>query len=427
MRSRRIAVVVLTVLALFVMSAVPALANGSDELGPPTGITIASGTGIAVGGTGLASGSGTITFSVPSGATVEQVILYWEGQYTEGNSDDTAVVDGTEYEGDLVGTSYFGQFIGSGYADVWSDTYRLDITDLKLWGTFNSVNVSGIVFDYDTDGAGILAIYSDGPTPSTIDVRDGNDGAFYGYTGDRQVTVPQTFTFPAWTETRTADLALFVSSANNQWDDDTYRPNVTTITGDVTETFDNLFSDSDGDHWDSVLLHITVPAGATTMTVQVNSEDDGSGFLPSSLFWIGAGLMVPPPPPPGCTLTQGYWKNHSSGDKYDSTWDAVGGPGALFFSTGDSWIDVFNTAPKKGNAFYILAHQYMAAVLNTYAGASQPASVVSAISQAGALLSSYSGSSLIPKSDPDRATAIWLAGILDDYNTGKIGPGHCSS
>lgn len=423
MRTRRSVLVVLAVLALIVMSALPALADGDQTLGTPS-ITIASGTGVAVGGTGLETGSGTISFDIPAGATVKQVILYWEGQRTSGSTgDSTATVDSLPVVGTLIGTSYF-------FDDFYSDTYRADITSLETWTTgTNSVDVSDLDgFDHITDGAGILAIYDSGSTAATIDVRDGNDGAYAGFPGDRQVTVAQTFTFPASTETRTADLALFASSANNQWDDDLYRPNVVAVSGDVTQTFNNVFSDADGPHWDSAMLHLTIPAGATSLTVQVQSADpEATGYRPSSLFWIGSGLMVPPPPPSGCTLTQGYWKTHAEGKKFDSTWDSVGGPNALFFASGDSWIDVFNTAPKKGNAFYILAHQYMAAVLNGYAGASQPASVVSAMSQASALLSFYSSSSLIPKSSPDRATAIMLAGILDDYNSGLIGSGHCSS
>lgn len=423
MRSRRSVMVTFFVVFVLVTAALPALADGSQTLGTPS-ITIADGTGVVVGGIGLSvdpAAGGTITFDVPAGATVKQVLLYWEGQYTDSNSDNLAEVDGTTVKGTLIGTSYF-------FGDNSSDTYRADITRLKSWGTgTNSVTVSELGgFDHETSGAGILAIYDDGGVAATIDVRDGNDGAFRDFDSPRDATVPQVFTFSASTETRTADLAMFVSSAGHGSD---FRPNVLAVSGDVTQTFDNLFADLDGDHWDSAMLHLTIPAGATTLTVEVQSEDGtGSGFLPSSLFWIGAGLMVPPPPS-GCTLTQGYWKTHYEGRKYDPTWALVGDPNAAFFDTGDSWIEVFKTAPKKGNAFYILAHQYMAAVLNGYAGASAPTAFHDALTDAYALLDYWdvAGPNLIPKTSPDRATAIALAGILDDYNSGDIGPGHCSS
>lgn len=68
--------------------------------------------------------------------------------------------------------------------------------------------------------------------------------------------------------------------------------------------------------------------------------------------------------------TPGFWKNHADATSrhYAVTWDLVGGPEAEFFRTGDSWLDVLNTPPE-GNAYYILAHQYVAAQLNVLYGA----------------------------------------------------------
>ena len=56
-----------------------------------------------------------------------------------------------------------------------------------------------------------------------------------------------------------------------------------------------------------------------------------------------------------CTFGVGYWKTHP--------WPARFDPGATFYSTGRRWSDVLNTPPE-GNAFYILAHQFIAAGLN---------------------------------------------------------------
>ena len=71
----------------------------------------------------------------------------------------------------------------------------------------------------------------------------------------------------------------------------------------------------------------------------------------------------------GCTLTQGYWKTHAAGKKFDAGWNLVGGPDAAFFASGSTWIQIFNTPPKGGNAYLQLAHQYMAAKLNALNGA----------------------------------------------------------
>ena len=49
-----------------------------------------------------------------------------------------------------------------------------------------------------------------------------------------------------------------------------------------------------------------------------------------------------------------------------------------FFTSGQTWFDVFWTAPQ-GNAYYNLAHQYMAAVLNQLAGASSTPEVDAAL------------------------------------------------
>jgi hypothetical protein len=129
----------------------------------------------------------------------------------------------------------------------------------------------------------------------------------------------------------------------------------------------------------------------------------------------------------GCTLTQGYWKTHSiygPAAKADPTWATVGGPDASFFGTSASWLQVFNTAPK-GNAYYVLAHQYMAAVLNKNAGTSTTAEVDAAMTWAFDAFTA----------NPNPASAFWVtnktaatgyAGTLDQYNNGLIGPGHCS-
>lgn len=125
----------------------------------------------------------------------------------------------------------------------------------------------------------------------------------------------------------------------------------------------------------------------------------------------------------GCTLTQGYWKTHSKYGPapYDSTW-AVIGEDTLFFNSGKSWITLFKTPPKGGDAYLQLAHQYMAARLNVEAGASVPSSVATALASATALFNSV-GSTF---NASQTTQARQLAGILGSYNEGALGPGHCS-
>src|SRR5207244_3282385 len=91
--------------------------------------------------------------------------------------------------------------------------------------------------------------------------------------------------------------------------------------------------------------------------------------------------------PTGCTLTQGYWKTHSAQGPapFDANWNNVpnvypGAPSGLaentpFYFSGQTWFQNFWTPPAGGNAYYILSHQYMAAVLNILNGASSTSAV----------------------------------------------------
>jgi hypothetical protein len=130
----------------------------------------------------------------------------------------------------------------------------------------------------------------------------------------------------------------------------------------------------------------------------------------------------------GCTLTQGYWKTHSDRGPapYDDAWKNLSAleEDTLFFNSGRTWYTVFGTAPA-GNAFYNLAHQYMAAKLNVLNGASSTAAVDSALSSAETLFNSLSaGGTTLTRAQ--RTQALALATTLDKYNNGLIGPGHCS-
>ncbi len=137
----------------------------------------------------------------------------------------------------------------------------------------------------------------------------------------------------------------------------------------------------------------------------------------------------------GCTLTQGYWKTHNAsfkgGAKADPAWLNIGAGGETtqFFTSGMTWFEVFNTPPK-GNAWYNLAHQYMAAKLNILNEAEAPAAVEDAIDDAealfgNALYNTPAEFAALGKKDPIRAEAITLAGILGSFNEGTTGPGHC--
>ncbi len=145
---------------LFILLALPSgvLADGNDELGPPS-ITIESGTGLIVAGAGLDSQPGIINLTVPTGATVAQVLLYWEGQTRLSSGalgDDTIVINAMEVTGTLI-----GEVERDDQSKSW--TYRADITGLGLITPGpNVLSVGGLAFDAFDNGAGILAIIDDG-------------------------------------------------------------------------------------------------------------------------------------------------------------------------------------------------------------------------------------------------------------------------
>jgi hypothetical protein len=130
-----------------------------------------------------------------------------------------------------------------------------------------------------------------------------------------------------------------------------------------------------------------------------------------------------------CTYTQGYWKNHAEvGSKqYDDTWDQLSEDGANtpFFCGGETYYEILQDDPQGGDAYYILAHQYIAAALNQLNGADLSA-VQNEFEQAEELLHDYtSGDVGLPGNSVLRDQFISLGETLDAYNNGIIGPGHC--
>jgi hypothetical protein len=130
----------------------------------------------------------------------------------------------------------------------------------------------------------------------------------------------------------------------------------------------------------------------------------------------------------GCTLTQGYWKTHSQVGPapYDNAWLNLSAAqeNTVFFLSGQSWIQVFGTPPA-GNAYYTLAHQYMAAKLNILNGASATPAVTSAMAAAEALFAANQPT-VVGKSKTLKDQFGALVGTLGSYNEGLTGPGHCS-
>ncbi len=276
----------------------PASADGTETLGPTT-IPLAEGTGIIVAGTGLFLQPSSFDVVVPADAIVEQVILYWESGHQNGDlsgefSDETLNVNGNE----LTATSHAGGpsvFFTRKGVDVITSTHRLDITSLGLVGPGTStLTVDGLDSDEIDDGAGVVVIYSQGGEVNDLQVFDGNDIAFAGFAPPRDTTVPQSYSFAPENRDRNADIGLMVTSTHTT---DTLasppRPSALLYTvGGVTTRINDPFPDTEGREFDSLTFPIVVPAGATDLTVQMLSDDNGTEFLPASLVWLVSTLAL---------------------------------------------------------------------------------------------------------------------------------------
>lgn len=149
-----------------------------------------------------------------------------------------------------------------------------------------------------------------------------------------------------------------------------------------------------------------------------------SGCEPGETGRVSAAHMSADAGPPvvnGCTLTQGYWKNHEE-------WPVGGLMIGLRWYTAGTLDDLLETEPR-GDASMILAHQLIAALLNRANGATPIAAINDALNW-------------MTLNDPGRPLAYGIAArttagqqavalsrLLDVYNNGRTegGPGHCSS
>jgi hypothetical protein len=176
----------------------------------------------------------------------------------------------------------------------------------------------------------------------------------------------------------------------------------------------------------------------------------GTTNTTSTVVTASASIDVTIECPEGCTLTQGYWKTHNpsfaaarngNGPPPDETWEELpDGEQSGFFTTGlnsypaagpnppsFTWFNVFWTAPK-GNAYYNLAHQYMAAKLNILDNVTPTQDVADAIADAEALFAVWTPAAVgaLKGNNATRAEFIELAGILGAFNEGLLGTEHCT-
>ncbi|UCG53702.1 MAG: hypothetical protein JSW58_09160 [Candidatus Latescibacterota bacterium] len=345
--------------------------DGTETLGIPS-ITIAEGTGLAIGGAGLRfTQPGTITIpdaDIPDGATIEQVLLYWEGFNSSASGDGQVTVNGTHpVTGVQLNNPTLFFTSGGGGPENWSVAYRADITSLGLIdpNVTNNITVEDYVVNRP-NGAGLLVIYDDGSDAVVAGVRDGDDCAYHAFPPTLDTTVEQIFNFPAASSARTATLNLMAGSVQME------RPNrvLLRFDGGSPVYVDNPFGDTEGEDFDAVEIQVTVPAGVTSMSAQCLSEaPPGEPGDPASLVWICAALEIPIERE-GESCTPGYWKNFRM---HYCEWDAAGYTptmdfdatfGTDYFNPDISLMSALRARGGDGNGYGRLARHGTAALLN---------------------------------------------------------------
>ena len=280
----------LTLASLLLALGTSAFAEGTETLNAPTGIQLQQGTDYILAGAGLAdTGVGTASLFVPDGASVVQVLAYWDGLALENDlpgSTDTIELNGIEVTGTLIGgpSAFIGQFN--------SFSYRADVTALGLiTAGENNVTAEGLDFGFRNNGFGLIVITDDGQATETVGLVDGSDFAFGDFAAPYDTTDLQTFTFEASDEVRLAQLGMFVTGV------DLNRPSVIEVTiGDNVTRLADLLGSNSGAQFDVQEFTFDIDPGITSLSVRVLSEDSGVGPLAggdiASLNWIAAGLSI---------------------------------------------------------------------------------------------------------------------------------------
>ena len=124
-----------------------------------------------------------------------------------------------------------------------------------------------------------------------------------------------------------------------------------------------------------------------------------------------------------CTRGKGYWKTHSleGPAALDSSWLEIENVDD-FFGTGKSYYQYLSES--SGNDLFAkLAIQYIVAELNVLAGVEIPTEALDAWNAAAELIANSAVDQVIGSSDEEKAKD--LIDILDDFNSGELGPLSC--
>ena len=297
----------------------------------------------------------------------------------------------------------------------------------KFFRTFKTSDINGVFADVTIDNVYSFYefIYRDIPT-SMFKSYSNLETAYMYHNGSKK---PVVYEIPINTASASRDINIIIPITELNKD---ARVAIIDISiGLVKKQFEIKTYNSGISFYLGKFSFPEVPGNIKEVTVSIYSPNPKDGEVNGDSFIVSGVIVNVDKVFDGCTLTQGYWKNHSdcprngNGPRRDATWDLIGEDGEFtpFFESDQNYCQVFKTNPGKGGKYYILAHQYMAAELNLLNNAN-PSSISDTFNKATAFLMKYSPSDVDGNKNLENK-CVTLGGILDKYNNGLIGPGHC--
>lgn len=195
------------------------------------------------------------------------------------------------------------------------------------------------------------------------------------------------------------------------------------------------------------ILQFELPTGYVFSPADQGADDEMDSDVVNDMGWtdcvileegvmyksVDAGVYMEEVDP-GCTYSKGYWKNHAGFGPQDDMLTQYlpiwlgndDGDKSLAVTTDTIAVDVLHQhvygAPKNG--ITKLYAQLLAAKLNIANGADD-SDIADVISDADDFLEMYDWNDWDDLSKDDKHMVLDWKDSLDDYNNGKIGPGHC--
>jgi hypothetical protein len=287
-----------------------AAAEDGGQLGPPhssfigTPVPLTQSFGATVQGNYVAAGvglrgvgSGTIPITLPAGSAIVKAFLYWA---VMANNFTTTLASGV-FNGAAIG----GTLLGSTADPCWPSeatpnpdlifTFRADVTGLAAAGVNTVTLSSGASGALPLlEGASLVVVYSNPSFTSLrqVIIRDGAVSFLFPPPVITTFSGFSAFGTPPQTQTTwiVADGQSNLAGASNR------------IFVDGTEIANHVLRGfgPGTPYWDTRTDDISsfVPAGDTSVTLGIESNNDGTGSLYDCLTWVAQVLSVPKNAPP---------------------------------------------------------------------------------------------------------------------------------